>query len=415
MRTRNASTPLFKPSRLYIALLCASLLLPALAAAQDSPPDSPPEPLNAGTPARGNDAPSPGTAPDVGFAKPSVIPRVVEAKSNDGETGNKIGLGYVVAVKADGLADFLESTGTKCENLTLFINDVPIEGLTPDSCTLADGRVRYTLVRDEESAAAWRLLFTEPWQFTNVVSISVGPKGRLSWPSTVDGLILEILPRFWVIAYFVALALCFLLFIWLARNTALLRDRGDDMAEGKQAPYSLSRFQLGFWIFLVTSAYIFIWMITGELDTITGSVLALLGIGSGTALGAALIDQSKDEAKATAEQTAAAAATAAEATTTTTLVPAPAAAVPAKEQRSASRGFSVSRGFLRDVLSDERGISIHRFQLFVWTLVLGIIFCSVVYGSLEMPQFSSTMLGLMGISSGTYLGLKMPEGGARKD
>ena len=89
--------------------------------------------------------------------------------------------------------------------------------------------------------------------------------------------------------------------------------------------------------------------------------------------------------------------------------------VPPKQQTSPSRGFSESRGFLRDVLSDERGISIHRFQLFVWTLVLGVIFCVVVYGSLEMPQFSSTMLGLMGISSGTYLGLKMPEGGARKE
>jgi hypothetical protein len=397
----------------WIAVLGGSLLLPALAAAQDSPPDSPPQPLNAGTPAKGNDAPSPGTAPDVGLTRPSVIPRVVEAKSNDGVDGHTIGLGYVVAVKADGLADFLESTGTKCENLTLFINDVPIEGLTPDSCTLTDGRVRYTLVRDEQSAAAWRLLFTEPWEFTSVVSVSIGPRGRLSWPSTVDDLVLVILPQFWVYAYFVGLALALLLFIWLARSTSLLRDRGEDMAEGTGSPYSLSRFQLGFWIFLVTSAYIFIWMITGELDTITGSVLALLGIGSGTALGAALIDQSKDEAKARADGAAVTPATAPAETTTTTAVAAPAAAPapqPAAQGVSASRGFSVSRGFLRDVLSDERGISIHRFQLFVWTLVLGVIFCSVVYGSLEMPQFSSTMLGLMGISSGTYLGLKMPEG-----
>ena len=27
----------------------------------------------------------------------------------------------------------------------------------------------------------------------------------------------------------------------------------------------------------------------------------------------------------------------------------------------------------------------------------------------EMPQFSATLLGLMGISSGTYLGIKVPE------
>lgn len=409
MRTRNASTPLFG---LWIAVLCGCLLLPALAAAQESPP----EPLNAGPPAAGNNAPAPGTAPDVGLSKPSVIPRVVEATSNDGENGNRIGLGYVVAVKVESLAPFLESTGIKCEQLTLFINDVPIEGLTPDSCNLTDGRVRFTLVRDEESAAAWRLLFTEPWQFHSVVSISVGPRGRLSWPSTVDDVELVILPRLRVIAYFVGLALAVLSFLWLARRTALLRDRGDDMAEGLRSPYSLSRFQLGFWILLVTSAYVFIWMITGELDTITGSVLALLGIGSGTALGAALIDQGKEEAKATAADSAATTAPPATPEAASNPTPAaPAAATQPREPRSASRGFSESRGFLRDVLSDERGISIHRFQLFVWTLVLGVIFCTVVYGSLEMPQFSSTMLGLMGISSGTYLGLKMPEGGGRKD
>lgn len=394
----------------WLVALGIALAWSAVAAAQDLPAEG----INAGPPAAGNNAPAPGVAPDVGLSKPSVIPRVVEAKSNDGENGNRIGLGYVVAVKVDSLGSFLESEGMKCEHLTLFINDVPIEGLTPDSCNLSDGRVRFTLVRDEESAAAWRLLFTEPWQFTNTVSISVGPRGRLSWPSTVDSVELMILPRYRVIAYFVGLAIAVLLFIWLARRTALLRDRGDDMAEGLRSPYSLSRFQLGFWILLVTSAYVFIWMITGELDTITGSVLALLGIGSGTALGAALIDQGKEEAKATTVEKAAAATAAVEATTTTTAV-APTATAPPAEQRSAARGFSESRGFLRDVLSDERGISIHRFQLFVWTLVLGVIFCVVVYGSLEMPQFSSTMLGLMGISSGTYLGLKMPEGGARKD
>jgi hypothetical protein len=144
-------------------------------------------------------------------------------------------------------------------------------------------------------------------------------------------------------------------------------------APGTQAPYSLSRFQLAFWSVLVIAAYVFIWMITEELDTITGSVLVLLGIGSGTALGAAMIDQGK--------------------------TPAPDPAKPAL----------TSQGFLRDVLSDEQGISLYRFQLFIWTLVLGVIFCASVYDGLAMPQFSTTLLGLMGISSGTYLGFKVPE------
>jgi hypothetical protein len=366
----------------------------APAAAQDTP-----DPLNSGTAASGRDEPAVAAAPEPGLVKPAVIPRVIEASSND-EDPHRIGLGYVVVVKAENLPAFLESTGVRCENLTLFINDVPIKGMAPDSCDLTDGRARFTLVRDEESAEAWRQLFTEPWEFTNKVSLSLGPHERLSWPSQVDGLELVILPRFWVNAYFVGLALALVLAAWLSSRTALLRGRGEDMADGDRAPYSLARFQLAFWGFLVIAAYIFIWMITGELDTITGSVLALLGIGSGTALGAAMIDQGKDEKEK--EETAESAAAAAEA--------APTAASPATTPAPKKVRHVTSRGFLKDVLSDESGVSIHRLQLFVWTLVLGIIFCTVVYGSLEMPQFSSTLLGLMGISSGTYLGLKVPEG-----
>jgi hypothetical protein len=366
-------------------------LLPSDAAAQESPAAA----LDAGTAAAGRDAPAVAVAAEPSLTRPAVIPRVLAATSN-GEVPNRIGLGYVVAVSVENLAPFLETSGARCDDLTLFVNDVPIAGLEPDSCELADGRLRYTLARDEESAAAWRVLFTEPWKFINTVSLTVGPHARLSWPSAVEEMELVILPLFWVYAYFIGLTLAVALFVWLARRTSLLRDRGEGVAAGMQAPYSLARFQLAFWGFLVMAAYVFIWMITGELDTITGSVLALLGIGSGTALGAALIDQGKEEAPAANAAKPAAAVEAGAPATTAAATPPPPKTV-------------VTRGFLKDVLSDERGISIHRFQLFVWTLVLGIIFCSVVYGSLEMPQFSATMLGLMGISSGTYLGLKMPE------
>ncbi len=381
-------------------LFSAGIVVAGWQAAPVAAQDTPPDPLNAGT-AANRDEPAVAAAPEPGLVKPAVIPRVTEAASND-EDPNRIGLGYVVLVKVEKLPAFLESTGVRCENLTLFINDVPIQGMAPDSCDLADGRARFTLVRDEESAAAWRQLFTEPWEFTSKVSLSLGPHERISWPSQVEGLELVILPRFWVNAYFIGLALAVVLVVWLSSRTALLRARGEGMAEGDRGPYSLARFQLAFWGFLVIAAYIFIWMITGELDTITGSVLALLGIGSGTALGAAMIDQGKAEKDK--EETAASAAAAAEAAPAATPAPAP------KKVRAVS-----SRGFLKDVLSDEGGVSIHRLQLFVWTIVLGIIFCTVVYGSLEMPQFSSTLLGLMGISSGTYLGLKVPETTGKKE
>jgi hypothetical protein len=66
-------------------------------------------------------------------------------------------------------------------------------------------------------------------------------------------------------------------------------------------------------------------------------------------------------------------------------------------------------GFWNDLLSDENGVSFHRFQIIVWTLVLTVIFVYRVMVHLTMPDFDAQLLGLMGISSGTYLGFKFPE------
>jgi hypothetical protein len=54
-------------------------------------------------------------------------------------------------------------------------------------------------------------------------------------------------------------------------------------------------------------------------------------------------------------------------------------------------------------------VNFHRFQLAVWTLVLSIIFIKDVYLTLAMPTFNATLMGLLGLSAGTYLGLKIPE------
>ena len=68
-----------------------------------------------------------------------------------------------------------------------------------------------------------------------------------------------------------------------------------------------------------------------------------------------------------------------------------------------------SEGFWKDLLTDVDGISLHRFQIVVWTLVLGFIFLVSVYKTLAMPEFGGTLVALMGISAGTYIGFKFPE------
>jgi len=180
-------------------------------------------------------------------------------------------------------------------------------------------------------------------------------------------------------------------------------------------------------------------LITDSLDTITPSLLGLMGISAGTALGEALIDSGKDKASASQGQD-----LTSEKQTLETSIPelqSQISALNAKaslspddttnrdslnkqlqdsrtrlaqlnQQLQAINPASTegdSQGLLRDILRDGSGYSFHRFQIFAWTLVLGIIFVSSVYNNLSMPEFSTTLLGLMGISSGTYIGFKFPE------
>jgi len=165
-------------------------------------------------------------------------------------------------------------------------------------------------------------------------------------------------------------------------------------------------------------AYLFLFMVTGATDTITSSVLGLMGISAATGLAAVAVDNSKqtqaqtevdklktEQGKLQEEQRALAAG---------------ASLAPEKVQRLNDLPTLIQRqenllhptptkGFILDILSDPDGVSFHRLQIAVWTVVLGIIFVHSVYNVLCMPTFSETLLGLMGISGGTYIGFKIPE------
>jgi hypothetical protein len=74
-----------------------------------------------------------------------------------------------------------------------------------------------------------------------------------------------------------------------------------------------------------------------------------------------------------------------------------------------------SEGPMTDFLSDVNGVTFHRFQIVVWTITLGLVFIYAVWNNLAMPQFSDTILALMGISAGTYIGFKIPEKQTKAD
>jgi hypothetical protein len=307
-------------------------------------------------------------------------PRVLSVVSQRPGAPDRVGLNDRLTLTVRQLSQLLDEVNGNCAGLTLFLGGMPLKGLTPESCDLqADqGEVRYLLVRTDQADAVWHALLGSPGDFERQVSVSVGVSESLAIPSDVASFRLVILPRLELYLFFAVVAGGVVFLFYLSRRTDILRNPSTQPGPDGKFCYSLARFQLGFWFVLTVAAYLFLWMITGELDTITESVLALIGIGSGTALGASLIDAGKD--------------------------PRPNEGGPG--EASQRRG---SGSFLTDVLSDGAGMSLHRFQMFVWTLVLGVIFCFSVYRRLAMPDFSVTLLGLMGISSGTYLGFKFPE------
>jgi hypothetical protein len=226
-----------------------------------------------------------------------------------------------------------------------------------------------------------------------------------------------------LLAYWIGVALLAVVLIVLARTTALLRDRGNG------TPWSLGRTQMAWWFFFVVASFVFIWLATTNYASLSNSVLALIGISSGTALAGAVIDDGKQSQMQQRPQLQTEQNQLQQANQQLAPAPAPGAAAPAVNpaaipilQANLSRLGAIAtqlaqipspqqprQSFWRDILSDENGISFHRFQIVTWTLVLTVIFVWKVKTASQMPDFDPKLLGLMGISSGTYIGFKFPE------
>ncbi|MGZ4058983.1 MAG: hypothetical protein ACXVPU_08150, partial [Bacteroidia bacterium] len=166
------------------------------------------------------------------------------------------------------------------------------------------------------------------------------------------------------------------------------------MIRRKDLPYSLARTQFLVWLLLVLAAIVHIWVIKDALAAPTGSVLLLLGISGGTMYISKLIDSTPEQGPPAD--------------------PVAPLAVPPQAAVTAATNFynnknNQTQGFMYDILSDGRGISLHRLQLFVFTIFLGFYFLWFLIYNLEMPQFNETLLALMGISNSTYAGVKTTE------
>jgi hypothetical protein len=353
------------------------------------------------------------------------------------------------------------------------LNGIPLKGIYPENpYTIADTNFynhqpgepglkvyhfRFLLSRrDNESKEAWKSLLNRPvvekpltvtlatdtseQTDTNVTPGGVPNKDKPT-PAT-----LEVIPPAKGLLSLCIISFALFLFLLLAYTTDILRDPLSPRRPDRKPSYSLGRSQMAFWCLLVLTSFLLIWAVTGDMDTITTSVLGLIGISAGTALGSAIIDSAKTDTEDLSSLEVAADLAEKDRSTILAALKVEKGDViqklvnaEAELQTSLTandvikiekaRGSRVNlklqlakidhqiafykmppwKVVLYDLLGDRGSISFHRFQIFVWTIVLGMIFVSQVWTGLTMPEFSATLLGLMGISAGTYIGFKLPD------
>lgn len=303
-------------------------------------------------------------------------------------------LGDTLLIKSAQLGDLRKCADGK-GGVVLFLNGQPVPEMVdyPPS-NPADSEASFTLQITDKDQALWAKLLGRPSPGAKrIVKVSIGLAN--SYPLQSDLTVpLRPLPSqglaIWAGMFVIALGS----FLWLASRSGLLR--GGTPAGGNI--FSLSRCQAAWWFFIVLGAYMLIGVTTGDFaNSLNSTALILLGIAAATHLGSAAIDASK----ATAGEADAQDKARADLNAKTNRTPA--------EQSKLDKLNGRSQGWLMDVLSDADGIDFHRFQNLVWTFVLGIIFIVDVWRNLAMPVFSETLLGLMGLSAVTFVGLKIPE------
>jgi hypothetical protein len=162
------------------------------------------------------------------------------------------------------------------------------------------------------------------------------------------------------------------------QNAALLSAACLRRLVDKTAPFSLNKVQFGLWTAIIASVYVYLSLCKGDCadGSINKTALVLMGISAGAVIASSVIDNKEIGDNRPRHQN------------------------------------SPSQGFFLDILSDDNGVSLHRFQNLAWTIIAMTVYLykvSEVSGGCQLPELSDTLLALTGISSATYLVMKTQE------
>jgi len=350
--------------RKYALIALAAGLLALPTHSQSQAPQATPAPPSAQPQTQ-----PPSTQSDVQLVVECVVVEKHECGSDSEES-----LGHHIKLRVPNLKSWIDRKNSP-SNLVLYLNGRQLAKTNPVSVSVSYdpahpelNELIFKLQRTTDTDATWDDLIVRDknWRgfFLKGVSRQVRPSiglenGIAAETHAVFELVL--LPLGWV--YVCVGFMCFSLagLIILARRSTLLRDTPG-------GPFSLARTQMAIWSWLLVNAYFFLFVMTWDPAVdIPTSMLGLLGISATTYVAAALVDRSDGTS------------------------------APPK-----------SKGFWKDI-SGSSGVQLHRIQIIAWTVVLAFVFIVKIFTKLSIPDFNPTLLGLLGLSAGTYVGFKFPE------
>jgi len=297
------------------------------------------------------------------IAQPAPSVRKIKNITLFNDSLNEALLGKKIKVEFD--PDFSDNFD---EPYILYVNGVPLKGIKPINKNASKKEMIFKLLRTKDDDDLLNSYYSLGSPYKQV-EISIGnEQGNITDTKTFT----IVLYNPWVLGIGCFLILLFLItFFYLNHHHPIIKD--ESPLDQKSKPYSLSRTQLAWWSIVIISSFIFLICVTGELFTITGSAVILLGISAATSAAGKIIDNSDKKASGDRHQD------------------------------------RPSQGFFIDILSDDHGVSIHRFQSVAFNIVIGLYFLYQVIANLRMPEIDGSLLTLMGISSGTYAILKASE------
>jgi hypothetical protein len=351
------------------------------------------------------------------------------------------------------------------EKYALFVNGVEVKGLDPplDDKYQGDGgqtmpALVFTLQRNKNNDAFWKELMGSIVGMHVPVVVSLGEQagdGKAARPTIVGSPVTAASFEFevigcWRLVAALAAVVAVISLVWgHARTRTTLRDSYLPQIKPSQQTYSLARWQMAFWFTLIFAAFVCLFVVLWDTNTITSQALMLMGISGTTALAAVEIDSIKDSpADATNRglqalglktyadvqrvqqeidsRKAELAGLPSEAPPEAPAkhgkhVPSPVEQrrrqlqVEIQDRDNILRTYTakvqpfLTQGWFKDITTDLNGTAVHRVQAVCWTLALGAVFVITVYRTLAMPDFNANLLTLMGISSAGYVGFKYPE------